>query len=475
MSTSQVTGTPEATTRRRPVAAAGRPHIPPPGWTPGSWRRLPTAQQPEWPEPAAVGEVVEELTAMPPLVLHQEADALRRDLAEVAAGRAFLLQAGDCAERFASANEEDVRGRVGLILQLSVLLTFGGGLPVVKVGRMAGQYGKPRSSPTERVGGAEIPSYRGDIVNDPAVKGRTPDPDRMRRAYRHASVTMNLLRAVTQGGFAALSQLHARNLEFVRRGPAAHRYRDAAEDISWALRFMSACGAEDTGAQLAPLYTSHEALLLEYEQSLTRPGAEPGSWYDSSAHMLWAGERTRQPDGGHIEFLSGVANPVGVKVGPSSTPGEVVELCERLDPAGVPGRLTLITRLGADRVSALLPPLVRAVRDSGREVVWSCDPMHGNTVATGTGRKTRNLETVFAEIAGFFAVHRAEGTVPGGLHLELTDRDVTECLGGVQQLVEEQLPLRYESVCDPRLNAVQSVELAFRVAELLRRHHQVAT
>jgi 3-deoxy-7-phosphoheptulonate synthase len=452
-------------------------HRAPELWEPGSWRDLPIAQQPDWPDPAAVARVTADLGRLPPLVLPAEIRQLQTELAEVAAGRAFLVQAGDCAEEFSSCTEQSVRGKLQVILQLAILLTYGSGMPVVKVGRMAGQFAKPRSSPTEIVGGVELPVYRGDMVNspEPTPEGRRPDVDRLLRAYHHASATLNMLRALTKEGFADLGQVHEWNQAFVRASHAGRTYEDVADSITWALRFMSACGFELAGTQAlhgVNLFTSHEALLLPYEQPLTRLDRLGGAWYDTSAHMVWVGDRTRQLDGAHLEFLSGIANPIGVKVGPSVTPEELRKLCERLDPDNVPGRLVLITRLGADKVSELLPPMIQAVRSTGRSVVWACDPMHGNTFLSGNGYKTRRLSDITAEVTGFFKVHREEGTHPGGVHLELTGEDVTECLGGVQELSDNHLSARYETVCDPRLNASQSIELAFTMSELLREHHK---
>ncbi|MFE0474796.1 class II 3-deoxy-7-phosphoheptulonate synthase [Streptomyces sp. NPDC058947] len=449
---------------------------PPRGWTPTSWHDHPAAQQPDYPDPRALHRVTETLALQPPLVLPGEILGLRRELAGVAAGEGFLLQAGDCAERFASCTEDGVRGKLRVILQLAIVLTFGSGLPVVKVGRIAGQFGKPRSSPTETVDGVELPAFRGDIVNGPEFDpaSRRPDADRLLRAYHHSSAALNVLRALTLGGFADLGQVHAWNQESVRRSAAGRRYEKAADDISWALRFMSACGV-DTGAQpvlhQTRLYTSHEALLPAYEQALTRYDEHRRAWFGTSAHLLWIGDRTRQLDGAHVELLSGVANPLGVKVGPSTTAGELRALCERLDPHRSPGRLVLITRLGAGRSGDLLPPLLRAVREAGHLPVWACDPMHGNTFVSPAGYKTRRLTDITAEIGEFFAAHAQEGTHPGGLHLELTGDDVTECLGGeLDEIVDARLGTRYETACDPRLNAAQSLELAFRSAEILRAH-----
>ncbi len=452
-------------------------HRPPELWRPGTWRSLPIVQQPDWPDPAAVTRVTGEIGRLPPLVRSGEIRRLQGDLAEVAAGRAFLLQAGDCAEQFSSCTEYGVRNKLQVILQLAILLTYGSGLPVVKVGRIAGQFGKPRSQATEIVAGVELPVYRGDIVNspDPTPQARRPDAERMLQAYHRASATLNTLRALTKEGFADLGRVHAWNQEFVRASPAGRTYEDVAESITWALRFMAACGFDLAGSQAlhgVDLFTSHEALLLPFEEALTRFDADTGAWFDTSAHMVWVGDRTRQLDGAHLEYLSGIANPIGIKVGPSVSPEEIRKVCERLDPANVPGRLVLITRLGAGRVTELLPRIVQAVKSTGRSVVWACDPMHGNTFLSENGYKTRRLSDIAAEVAGFFQVHREEGTHPGGLHLELTGEDVTECLGGAHELSDDHLGTRYETACDPRLNAGQSIELAFTVADLLRAHHK---
>ncbi|MGH3915660.1 MAG: class II 3-deoxy-7-phosphoheptulonate synthase [Pseudonocardiaceae bacterium] len=446
-------------------------------WAPNSWRSRPVKQQPEWPDPRGVERVTAEIARQPPLVLPVEIQSLQRSLAIVASGRAFLLQAGDCAERFSSCIEHEVRSKIRVILQLAILLTYGSGMPVVKVGRIAGQLAKPRSKPTEFVAGKELPVFRGDIVNgpEPTPDARRPDVERMMLAYHHAAATLNVLRALTKEGFADLDQVHAWNREFVLDSPAGRDYEEIADNITRALRFMSACGADVADLRAlrqVNLFTSHEALLLPFEQALTRFDTGSGSWFDTSAHLVWVGDRTREIDSAHVEFLSGIANPIGIKVGPSITPPQLRELCERLDPYLVPGRLVLISRLGADRVTELLPPLVRAIRVTGRSVVWACDPMHGNTFRSESGYKTRRLVDITAEIAGFFAVHKEEGTHPGGVHLELTGDDVTECLGGEKEVLDVHLSTRYETVCDPRLNATQSIELAFRVAKLLRDHHR---
>jgi 3-deoxy-7-phosphoheptulonate synthase len=442
-------------------------------WAVDTWRQREAAQQPDWPDEAALSAVREQLRSLPPLVFAGEARALTDALAQVAEGRAFLLQAGDCAESFHDFSAPTIREKLKIMLQMSAVLTYGATLPVVKVGRIAGQFCKPRSSPTERVGDLELPSFRGHSVNgeEPIAEARTPDPMRMIRAYHQSAATLNLVRAFTKGGFADLNRVHAWNQEFVATSAEGRRYERIAEEIERALRFMAACGIDlEAHAELhqVDLWTSHEGLLLDYEEALTRQDSLTGQWYDCSAHMLWIGERTRQPDGAHVAFFAGVRNPLGVKLGPAATPDEVVELCERLNPDRLPGRLTLITRMGADRVRELLPPLLRAARAEGHPVVWVCDPMHANTVSTASGRKTRRFDDVMGEIEGFFSAHRELGTWPGGVHLEFTGDDVTECTGGSEQVLEEHLDGRYMTLCDPRLNARQSLDLAFRVAELMR-------
>lgn len=442
-------------------------------WTPSSWRDLPASQMPTWPDEQALKETVAELATYPPLVFAGEARTLTHALAGVSRGEAFLLQAGNCAESFSDFAADDIRDKLKVILQMAVVLTYGAGLPVIKVGRIAGQFAKPRSSETERVGELDIPSFRGHIINDdaPTPAARAADPARMLRAYNQSAATLNLLRAFTKGGFADLSQVHAWNQQFVAQSAEGRRYEAIAGEIDRALAFMRACGIDlrsEATIQQVEFFTSHEALLLDYEEALTRRDSLTGDWYDCSAHLLWIGERTRNIDGAHVNFLAGVKNPIGVKLGPTTTIDEVLALCERLNPDRVPGRLTLTTRLGVDRVTTLLPPLVRAVTDAGHPVIWQCDPMHGNTFAAEDGRKTRHFDDVLGEIRGFFAVHRDEGTWPGGVHVELTGDNVTECLGGIEDILEADLPLRYTTTCDPRLNALQSIDLAFRVAELLR-------
>ena len=441
------------------------------GWTPSAWRDLPAAQQPDWPDEAALERALKQLGALPPLVFAGEARQLTASLAEVADGKAFLLQAGDCAESFGEFSADAIRDKLKVILQMAVVLTYGAGVPVVKVGRIAGQFAKPRSSPTEIVGDQVLPSFRGHMVNsdeaDPAA--RVPDPQRLIDAYHQSAATLNLLRAFTKGGFADLSQVHTWNQQFVATSAEGRRYEAIASEIDRAMRFMRACGIvlqSEARLQEVDFYTSHEALLLGYEEALTRLDSLTGDWYDCSAHMLWVGDRTRDPDTAHVAFLAGVHNPLGCKVGPEATPDDLVRLCERLDPHRSPGRLTLISRMGADRIADALPPLLRAVRDAGHPVVWACDPMHGNTFVSPGGRKTRHFDDVMTEIERFFAACRDEGTWPGGVHVELTGDDVTECLGGAEEILD--LELRYTSACDPRLNGRQSLDLAFRVAELLR-------
>jgi 3-deoxy-7-phosphoheptulonate synthase len=459
------TGTEETVTDRRPGG--------PEGWHAASWRRHPAAQQPEWPDAEELKGVETRLAALPPLVVAGEAHQLTDALAEVAGGRAFLLQAGDCAESFDEFAPENVRDKLRVILQMAVALTYAAGVPVVKVGRIAGQFAKPRSAPTERVGDLELESFRGHMVNDePFDAGsRRPDPRRMLTAYHQSAATLNLLRTFAKGGFADLSHVHAWNQQFVASSAEGRRYERIANEIDRALRFMTACGIDlETESDLhqVDFWTSHEALILNYEEALTRRDRHTGDAVDCSAHLLWIGERTRQVDGAHVEFLSGVANPVGLKVGPSATPEDLVALCDRLDPARRPGRLTLITRFGAGKVEAHLPPLLEAVTRSGHPVVWACDPMHGNTFVSESGRKTRRFDDIMSELRDFFAVHRRAGTWPGGVHVELTGDAVTECLGGAEVIAEGDLHQRYTTACDPRLNARQSLDLAFRVAEFLR-------
>ncbi len=442
-------------------------------WQPGSWRRYPADQQPAWPDEDARKRVEARLAALPPLVFAGEARNLTAALGEVAAGRAFLLQAGDCAESFDDFSADQIRDKLKVILQMAAVLTYAAGVPVVKVGRIAGQFAKPRTQATETVGETELEVFRGHMVNDDAFdpEARRPDPERLVTAYHQSASTLNLLRAFTTGGFADLNQVHAWNQQFVSTSAEGRRYERIAGEIDRALRFMAACGidlAREVGLHQVDFWTSHEALILHYEEALTRRDSLSGNWVDGSAHMLWVGERTRRLDGAHVEFLSGLLNPVGAKIGPSATTEEVVGLCEALDPGRVPGRLTLITRLGADRVETLLPPLIEAVGASGHPVVWACDPMHGNTFVSSNGRKTRRFEDLWTELRGFFKVHRKMGTWPGGVHVELTGDDVTECLGGAERISESDLDQRYTTTCDPRLNARQALDLAYRITELLR-------
>lgn len=441
-------------------------------WDPGSWRRRPAAQQPTWPDPDELKLAEKELSSLPPLVFAGEARDLRSQLAAVSRGEAFLFQAGDCAESFDGFNADAIRDKLRIILQVAVVLTYSSGVPVVKVGRIAGQFAKPRSKPTETIDGVELPSFLGHMVNDMpfSVGDRLPQPQRLLRAYHQSSSTLNLLRAFTKGGFADLHRVQSWNQEFVATSPEGRRYERLAAEIDRALRFMEAAGisSQHTEIHEADFYTSHEALVLQYEEALTRRDSLTGRWYDCSAHMLWVGERTRQLDGAHVEFLRGVENPIGCKIGPTTTPEEVVALCQKLNPSREPGRLTLISRMGADVVGDRLPALLEVVRDSGHPVVWVCDPMHGNTFTSESGHKTREFEAIVAELAAFFDAHRQVGTWPGGIHVELTGEDVTECLGGADAVDSADLGRRYETMCDPRLNARQSLDLAFRTAELLQ-------
>ena len=442
-------------------------------WTPESWRALPIRQVPDYEDQEALAAAESTLSEAPPLVFAGEARRLKEQLGQVAGGGAFLLQGGDCAESFAEFHPNNIRDTFRVLLQMAIVLTFGAACPVVKVGRMAGQFAKPRSAPTETLEGVELPSYRGDIINgiefEPSA--RRPDPDRLLRAYYQAASTLNLLRAFAQGGFANLEKVHQWNLEFVSDSAQGNRYEELAERIDETLAFMRACGlSPETVPHLreTDFYTSHEALLLQYEQPLTRIDSLTGQWYDCSAHMLWIGDRTRQPDGAHVEFLRGVQNPIAFKCGPSLEIDDMLRLIEVLNPENEPGRMTLISRMGAEKVEDSLPPLVRAIEREGFKVVWSCDPMHGNTIKSGTGYKTRPFDRILAEVSGFFAVHRAEGTHAGGVHFEMTGQDVTECIGGAQAIDESRLGDRYHTHCDPRLNASQALELAFLIAEQLK-------
>ncbi|MEQ9198404.1 MAG: 3-deoxy-7-phosphoheptulonate synthase class II, partial [Rhodospirillales bacterium] len=439
-------------------------------WTPASWREKPILQVPAYPAEADLHAVENDLRKLPPLVFAGEARRLKKSLAKVANGEAFLLQGGDCAESFAEFDTNGIRDTFKVLLQMAVVLTFGASCPVVKVGRMAGQFAKPRSSDIEKQGDVTLPSYRGDIINgiDFTEEARIPDPQRMLRAYNQSSATLNLLRAFAQGGFADLHQVHGWNLDFVKDSPQSERYNQIADRLDETLNFMTACGVTaENVPQLreTDFYTSHEALLPWYEEALTRKDSLTGDWYDCSAHFLWIGDRTRQPDHAHVEFLRGVKNPIGMKVGPTTDPDDLIRNIDILNPANEAGRLTLITRFGAEKVEQGLPPLIRRVRDEGRSVVWSCDPMHGNTISAESGYKTRPVNQILSEVKSVFAVHRAEGTHAGGIHFEMTGKDVTECLGGAQEITSADLSSRYHTHCDPRLNASQSLELAFLIAE----------
>jgi 3-deoxy-7-phosphoheptulonate synthase len=435
-----------------------------------SWRGLPAAQQPDWPDPRRLQEVTDELAGLPPLVFAGECDVLRERLAAVARGEAFVLQGGDCAETFAGATADAVRAKLQTLLQMAVVLTYGASVPIVKIGRLAGQFAKPRTRPTESRDGTEFPVYRGDAINgvEFTAQARTPDPARLLRAYYCSAMTLNLCRAFATGGYADLHQVHAWNQDFVRHSPAGQRYERLAGEIDRALAFMRACGADPEELRAVELYSSHEALLLDYEQALTRRDSRTGLMYDTSAHFVWVGERTRDLNGAHVEFASAISNPVGVKVGPDAKPADVLALIARLNPGRDPGRLTLITRMGAGRVRDALPPLISAVIAEGIEVPWVCDPMHGNTFEAPSGHKTRRLHDVVDEVQGFFEVHRSLGTHPGGIHIEFTGDNVTECVGGSHEIVADDLYQRYETACDPRLNRSQALDLAFTVAENYR-------
>ena len=444
-------------------------------WQPSSWRDHPIRQVPDYPDADKLSVVEAKLAAMPPLVFAGEAQSLKRQLGEVAEGRAFLLQGGDCAESFAEFSANNIRDSFKVILQMAVVLTFGASMPVVKVGRVAGQFAKPRSSPVEAVEGIELPSYRGDMINAMPFteKDRVPDPKRLLRVYEQSAATLNLLRAFAQGGLADLTKVHSWVNEFIAGTPQADRFQELAGRIEESLNFMRACGiTPETARPLAEtdFYTSHESLLLNYEESLTRRDTitDEKDWYATSAHMIWIGDRTRQPDGAHVEYMRGIANPIGLKCGPSLDPDELVRLIETLNPDNTPGRLTLIARMGADKVRSGLPPLLKAVKASGAKVVWCCDPMHGNTVKASSGYKTRRVGDVMAEVRGFFDAHDEVGTYPGGVHFEMTGQNVTECVGGVIDVTEASLGDRYHTHCDPRLNGAQALELAFLIADLLK-------
>ena len=442
-------------------------------WTPDTWRSKPIQQVPDYPSANALADVEAKLATFPPLVFAGEARQLKRSLADVAACNGFLLQGGDCAESFLEHRADNIRDFFRVFLQMAVVLTYAGGSPVVKVGRLAGQFAKPRSSPMEKKGSIELPSYRGDIINGPefTTEARTPDPQRQIEAYRQSAATLNLIRAFAMGGYADLERVHQWNLGFVKDSPAGHRYQELASRITETMGFMRACGitSENTPQlRTTNFYTSHEALLLGFEQAMTRLDSTSGEWYATSGHMLWVGDRTRQADHAHIEFCRGVRNPIGLKCGPSLEPDGLLRLIDILNPKDEPGRLTLICRFGADKVVHQLPKLIRAVTKAGRSVVWSCDPMHGNTITAGSGYKTRPFDRILSEVETFFAVHRAEGTHAGGIHIEMTGQNVTECTGGAGAISDANLSDRYHTHCDPRLNADQSLELAFLISERLK-------
>lgn len=440
-------------------------------WTKSSWRGFPAKQQPIWPDPRVAQEVLKKISHLPALVFAGESRALKRDLSEAAEGRAFVLQAGECSEDFVRCHGPYIHDLLRVILQMSVIITYAGEKKVVKIGRMAGQYAKPRSSDDERVGRLVIPSYRGDMVNspEPTLSARTPDPQRMLEGYYRATATLNLVRAFTKGGYASLDQVHSWSEVSLKAFPENPRYEELVRGIKKAIRFMDAIGIKNSNPQLneVSLYTSHEALLLEYEEALTRVDTTTGDWYDTSANMLWIGDRTRQPDGAHVEFMRGICNPIGVKIGPDHRIPEIKRLAEVLNPRNEPGRLTFITRLGAEKIKALLPPLLREMKREGFKIVWVCDPMHGNTYVNRQGRKTRRYQDILREIVQFWKIHEAEGTSPGGVHLELTGEDVTECTGGTKRLHDRDLKINYQTNCDPRLNAEQAVEIAFELATII--------
>ena len=448
-------------------------------WTPDSWRKMPIRQVPEYPNAEALREAEQQLQSYPPLVFAGEARKLKEQLGQAATGQAFLLQGGDCAESFAEFHPDNIRDTLRVLLQMAVVLTYAASVPVVKVARIAGQFAKPRSADTETIDGVELPSYRGDIINgmDFSTDARVPDPQRMVRAYGQAASTLNLIRAFAGGGYADLNNVHQWTLGFLADTNTQSKYSALADRISDTLSFMNACGvSSETVPQLkrTDVFTSHEALLLGYEQSMTRVDSTTGDWYDTSAHMVWIGDRTRQLDGAHIEFCRGIKNPIGMKCGPSLEPDDLLKLIDALNPENEPGRLTLISRFGAGNVEDGLPKLLRAVKKEGRHVVWSCDPMHGNTIKAANGYKTRPFERILSEVQSFFEVHKAEGTYAGGVHFEMTGQNVTECLGGVQAISEDDLSARYHTHCDPRLNASQALELAFLTAEGIREERDVA-
>jgi len=441
-------------------------------WTKTGWRKYTVLQQPNWPDKDRLEEILATISTLPPLVFAGEIRDLKEQLAQASRGEAFLLQGGDCSEEFARCTAPNIRETLKVLLQMAVTLTYAGGKPVVKVGRIAGQYAKPRSADTEMVNGVELPSYRGDMANsiEPTLEARTPDPARLLQGYNMSAATLNLLRAFTKGGFGALHRVQAWNQEFVKQSPMGRSYERLARQISQALAFMETIGIDTDTPQLkqAQFYTSHEALFLGYEEALTREDSTSGGWYDCSGHMLWIGDRTRQIDGAHVEFLRGVLNPIGMKVGPKHDVDEILAVIERLNPANEPGRMTLIARFGAHDIEKYLPPLIRAVKQEGLNVLWSCDPMHANIRKASSGHKTRSFDDILSELRCFFELHWSEGTIPGGVHFELTGDNVTECTGGARQLADAQLGDNYLTTCDPRLNAEQSLEMAFQIAEMIR-------
>ena len=446
--------------------------IPNKNWNKSSWQKFTALQQPSWPEPKAVDKVLTNLSLLPPLVFAGEIRSLKQQLAKAVTGDAFLLQGGDCSENFAQVTAPNIRETLKVLLQMAVVLTYAGGKPVIKVGRIAGQFAKPRSSDTEIIDGVELPSYRGDMVNTAEFtpESRNPNPKYMLKGYNMAASTLNLLRAFTRGGFGSLQRVQAWNQEFVAQSPMGRSYDRLAKQISHAIRFMETIGISAEAPQInqTELFTSHEALLLQYEEALTRMDSITGDWYDCSAHMLWIGERTRQVDGAHIEFLRGVHNPIGLKLGPTYDLDDVKRVIEAINPDNDPGRLTIITRLGMKKVEKSLPPLLREMKKEGFNIVWSCDPMHANTYTAKSGHKTRNFNDILSEITCFFETHWSEGTIPGGVHLEMTGNNVTECTGGAHNIIDEELAENYMTSCDPRLNAEQSLEVAFQIADMIR-------
>jgi len=442
------------------------------GWTKSSWKNYTALQQPNWPDQKALEKVTKDLALLPPLVFAGEIRTLKDLLAKASKGEAFLIQGGDCSEDFSQVTAPTIRETMKILLQMAVVMAYAGGKPAIKVGRIAGQFAKPRSSDTEIVDGVELPSYRGDMVNksEASIKARTPNPKYMLKGYYLAASTLNLLRAFTRGGFAALHRVQAWNQEFVAQSPMGRSYNRLAGQIDQAIKFMNTIGIPTDIPQVnqTQIFTSHEALLLPYEEALTRIDSTTGDWYDCSAHMLWIGERTRQVDGAHVEFLRGVLNPIGVKIGPDHDIDNIKQLIETLNPENEPGRLTLITRMGCDNIEKKLPALLREIKKEGSHIVWNCDPMHANTYTSESGHKTRNFNDILTEITRFFEIHWAEGTIPGGVHLEMTGKNVTECVGGARNIVSEELHNRYDTTCDPRLNAEQSLEVAFQIADMIK-------